>query len=200
MHRGSRRWKPGDQHLEGARCGARRAIAGGHGAVDDHAGAPRSDSPGGSRASAALRARAAGVEIGTATESGREHRGGPRWECGNACKCGAGTAAAWLADDGLVALAGEAAGHSQARRSRAHEGLCSAARPCRCDGRCGRHVSYAGALSEPAHICASWSGRARRVAARNRAGSIFANRAAPVQRGGAAIAGGHAQFCAAAWI
>jgi len=118
LHRGSRRWKPGDQHPAGPHRGAGRAIAVGHRAPDDHAGTSRGDSSGGGGAGAAVRARSAGVEIGAATEFGGEHRGGAWGKRGNAGECRARPAAARLADHGVVALARAPAGHSQARRAR----------------------------------------------------------------------------------
>jgi len=84
---------------------------------------------------------------------------------GNAGERRARPAAARLADHGVVAFARTPAGHSQARRARAHEGLRGAARPRRRDGRRGHHVSHAGALPEPAYLCPPRRGRARRAAA-----------------------------------
>ena len=69
LHHRSGRRKPGDKHSPRSHRGTERAIAGGHGAADDHAEYSRRDSAGASGTSAPVRARAFGIATAVAAES-----------------------------------------------------------------------------------------------------------------------------------
>ena len=71
VHRRFGRRKPGTQHPSRSQRGARRAVARGHGAVDEHAQYSRRDPAGASRAGAEIRARVAGIADTIAAKSWR---------------------------------------------------------------------------------------------------------------------------------